>query len=1126
MSRQHSEHSSKQSAGSASLDLSGLARTSFPTPLGSGRSTILAFVIGATLVSAFTIFLISRSYQSELEYWIDRQSSVADERAGAVTSFLVERQADADVLGVLPAIEAFTEHPATAKALPQNSPPARQLVDFLDRFSSVYSYRGIYVVDASGKELSRSSGAADPDPDAQSLVRQVVQERSPRIDLLGRSSAGGILAICVPILRKAEGEDPSQPPKHELGAVLLEMSATRNLFPLLTARLLPTRTGETFLIRRQGRDAVYLSPLRSVAQGLEFPRHSLDVDPPAARALDLGDYAGVETDYRGEPVIIATRRIPQTGWGLVRKIDRSEALGPFYRRAVIEGSLGLLIILVYGAILTGYWRGQQARSLQAKVDEQQRLLKVTEYAQEIVDTVPSGLLVLSEDMRVLSANRHFLEFSRLQSNDVVGRRLDEVIQAEGPPYRVEGLSVTGVPTQSVLLNVSVAGREEKLPARIAITSILHPEGEGRMLVVMEDQTESERLRASAEASERRLRDLIQSVDAIVWEADAAPFQMTFVSRRAEEILGYPIDDWLSDPHFWESRLDPADRERIVALARAAVERGEDYELEYRMLAAAGRTVWLRDKVRIVKGIDGRPRQLRGVMLDVTQVKLAEEERARLSLAVEQAAEAIVITDLEGTITYVNPAFERVTGYSRAEALGQNPRILKSGKQNEDFYKELWKTLARGDVWIGRFTNRRKDGTTYEAEAVLSPVRDMAARIVNYVAVERDVTRERQLEEQVRQSQKIEAVGRLAGGVAHDFNNLLTIISGYSDLLLTRLDTEDPSRGHVTEIKKAADRAASLTRQLLAFSRRQVLAPQVLDLNHVVVNIHKMLRRLIGEDIDLVMVPAPDLGRVRVDPGQIEQVLLNLVVNARDAMPHGGKIVIETANVELNDRYAGGHFPVNAGPYVMLAVSDTGCGMDAETQSHIFEPFFTTKEQGKGTGLGLAMVYGIVKQSEGYIWVYSEMGQGTTFKIYFPSVAAEPPQPEAAKVTRGHARGAETILLVEDESSLRSLVRGLLEGIGYTVLEAPDAEKAIRSSEEYDGPIHMLLTDVVMPGMSGPELSQQLAVSRKDMKVLYMSGYADDAIVQHGILSSNAAYLQKPFTPEGLAQKIREVLDTA
>jgi PAS domain S-box-containing protein len=1092
------------------------------------RAQILALVLGAMLVAGFTSYHIARSYRNELDYWLDRQSAMAEDRARAVSEWLQERQADAEVVASFPSVEDLvTSSQGSGLHRESGQEVPRHVSQFLDRFMKVYGYQGIFVLDADGKIVSKSSGSPNLDPSAQAAIETSASQGKLRIETTGVSPQDSVLTFSAPVFSKARTVRGNVAPalRRVAGVVVMQIPGSRNIHGILTAPLVPTRSGETFLVRLEGDEILFLTPLRYRASSLPYLRRALAGEGLAARrALLEGDWAGEEIDYRGERVIAATRRIPLTGWGLVRKVDRNEALERFYQSAIVEGLAGLLVLLAYGAFLRSYWRGQVARSLESRIEQQQQVLKVSEYAQEIVDNVPAGLLVLSSDMRVLSANRYFLEFSRLHSEEVKGRRLDEVIQAEGPPYRVEGLSDRGLPTQSVLLNVSVAGRLERFPARITITSIAHPEGQARLLAVFEDQTESERLRTAAEASERRLRDLVQSVDAIVWEADAATLRMTFVSRRAEKILGYRAEDWVSAPDFWETHIDPADRDRVAARVRAAASRGEDYELEYRMRSADGRIVWLRDKVRAVKDAAGHPLQLRGVMLDVTDEKRAEEERARLSLAVEQAAEAILMTDPEGTISYVNPAFERVTGYSRSEVIGQNPRLLHSGKHDRVFYETLWATLRRGEVWSGRFTNRRKDGTLYEAEAVISPVRDVAGRVVNYVAVQRDVTRERQLEEQVRQSQKIEAVGRLAGGVAHDFNNLLTIIGGYCDLMLERLDPEDPSRGNVAEIKKAADRAASLTRQLLAFSRRQVLAPQVLDLNAVVANVHKMLRRLIGEDIDLVMKPAPDLGRVRVDPGQIEQVLLNLVVNARDAMPQGGKITIETANVELDQSYTGGHFVLTEGPYVMLAVSDTGCGMDAETQSHIFEPFFTTKEQGKGTGLGLAMVYGIVKQSGGYIWVYSEVGRGTTFKIYLPLVGESPAPERQIRGFQKHVGGAETVLLVEDETPVRAFVRGILESAGYTVLEAPNGEEALEISRKHNERIHLLVTDVVMPRMSGPELAQQLAPLRREMRVLYMSGYADDAIVHHGVSDSSAAFLQKPFTPDSLTRKIREVLD--
>ena len=411
--------------------------------------------------------------------------------------------------------------------------------------------------------------------------------------------------------------------------------------------------------------------------------------------------------------------------------------------------------------------------------------------------------------------------------------------------------------------------------------------------------------------------------------------------------------------------------------------------------------------------------------------------------------------------------------------------------------------------------------TQEHTTAMRLAANLAANAIENVRL---IEQERAKEEQLRQSQKMEAVGRLAGGVAHDFNNLLTAITGYSDLTLRRLEENNPLRRNIEEIRKAADRAANLTRQLLAFSRKQVLQPKVLNLNDVVSDMDKMLRRLIGEDIDLLCIPEPGLGCTKADPGQIEQVIMNLVVNSRDAMPRGGKLTIETQNVCLDDVYASEHVSIQPGAYVMLIISDTGCGMDSETQARIFEPFFTTKEQGKGTGLGLSTVYGIVKQSGGYIWVYSEVGRGTTFKIYLPRVDGEVQHEIAHKLLAPLPQGTETVLLVEDESMVRRMARQVLELNGYHMLEASGAQEAIEICGQYDMTIHLLLTDVVMPQMGGKELSDKIRTLRPQIKVLFMSGYTNDAIVHHGVLDRNVAFLQKPFVPSALAHKVREVLD--
>lgn len=497
-------------------------------------------------------------------------------------------------------------------------------------------------------------------------------------------------------------------------------------------------------------------------------------------------------------------------------------------------------------------------------------------------------------------------------------------------------------------------------------------------------------------------------------------------------------------------------------------------------------------------------------------------------------DVIFILSPDTTILSLNPAFESLTGWSRSEWIGETFAPLFH-PEDAPRAKELFQQILAGET-PPPFEARvlTKSGHYLVAEFTVIPERRQG-QVVTLLGIARDLTQRRHAEEtlcqrekQLQQAQKMEAVGRLAGGIAHDFNNLLTIITGYSQLMLNRLHPDDLLRNDVEEIRRAALRAATLTQQLLAFSRRQVLMPKVVNLNNIVDMVNAMLQRLIGEDIDLVTVLHPELGNVKADPAQIEQVIMNLAVNARDAMPRGGKLTIETANVEIIEPYRYGGMALTPGLYAMLAVSDTGCGMDAETQAHIFEPFFTTKEQGKGTGLGLATVYGIVKQSDGHILVYSEPGKGSTFKIYLPIVddavdpidgsGSEKPSPELL-------HGNETILLVEDEPAVRVLIRDTLRLFGYTVLEARHGYEAQLMGTQRTEPIHLLMTDVVMPQMSGRELAEGLVAVHPDMKVLYMSGYTENAVIHHGILDPGTSFLQKPFTPDTLARKVREVLDT-
>jgi two-component system cell cycle sensor histidine kinase/response regulator CckA len=497
---------------------------------------------------------------------------------------------------------------------------------------------------------------------------------------------------------------------------------------------------------------------------------------------------------------------------------------------------------------------------------------------------------------------------------------------------------------------------------------------------------------------------------------------------------------------------------------------------------------------------------------------------KLSLAVEKSADTVMITDREGIIQYVNPAFEALSGYLREDAIGKTARILKSGEHGPEVYQELWKTVLAGNVFRGILVNRKRNGELFCVEQSISPVLDEAGIITHFISNGRDLTERLRLEAHLLQAQKMDSIGRLAGGVAHDFNNLLTIITSYSELALDAVAPGTDIETKLKEILSAARRAAQLTRQLLAFSRKQPQALRVADLNQVIAEIIPPLRRLIGEDIELTFASV-GLNRVRIDPIQIEQILLNLAANARDAMPQGGHLTIETTDVRLDDSYV--HCKqavVPLGHYALITVTDTGGGISPDHLPHIFEPFYTTKPSGEGTGLGLATVYGIVKQNRGFIWAYSEAGVGTVFKIYLPSVAAAGASLDApANVAESPLDGSETILLVEDESAVRRAVSEFLGLHGYTVLEAKDGLDALAIAKSYGSTIHLVVSDVVMPNMSGGQLAKELRIRRPESKVLFVSGYAGKTLIDHKVVDLDMNLLQKPFSLKQLCGKVRAML---
>ncbi len=495
---------------------------------------------------------------------------------------------------------------------------------------------------------------------------------------------------------------------------------------------------------------------------------------------------------------------------------------------------------------------------------------------------------------------------------------------------------------------------------------------------------------------------------------------------------------------------------------------------------------------------------------------------------ESASQAIIAVDAAGRIVLANARTQEIFGYSREELLGGSIEMLLPESSRHRHVQERADYIANPRVrpmGIGmELAGRRKNGSEFPVEVSLSYIRTPDG--VFAIAFVTDISQRKNLEEQLLHAQKMEAVGRLAGGVAHDFNNMLTVISGYNQMILDLLSPQDPMRGYAEEILKAADRAAALTNQLLAFSRRQIVQPRVINVNEVLSHTEKMLRRLIGEDVVLSLSLNPLTGNIKADPGHLEQAIFNLATNARDAMPEGGRLTIETTNATLDDTYVRTHLGVVPGDYVMIAVSDTGHGMDVETKRRIFEPFFTTKERGKGTGLGLATVYGIVKQAGGDIWVYSELGRGTTFKLYFPRVSEPVSDAQGSGSVAPAPAGSETVLVVEDEQGVRDLTGKILKNLGYTVLTAASGSDALEISRKHPAPISVLLTDVVMPHMSGSQLAAELRRNRPEMKVIYVSGYTETTVLDHGVLDPGLDFLAKPFTREGLSRKLREVLGKA
>ncbi len=775
---------------------------------------------------------------------------------------------------------------------------------------------------------------------------------------------------------------------------------------------------------------------------------------------------------------------------------------------------GPLLILLMG-LYTWNWtlRRQVARHTAALRKSEQQFRSLVEGAPDAIFVQsgnrflyvnPAGCCLLGAESPEQLLGQPVMEFLHPDYHQIVETRLHAL--------NIERSLVS----KHEVVWVRLDGSE--VPVEVSAVPIEYQSQDGALVfahdIRLRKQTEA-RLRQSRES----YRELIENLNEVVFSL-RLDGTIDFVSPAIRELFGDGPQELIGQP--FSRDIHPDDLDQLIVILEETIAQGRPAVHEFRLFDRSGQIHWVRASAR-VRLSDGQPDGVQGVLMDITEQKRVEADRERLIAAIEQSGEAIMITDLSGTIEYVNSAFQTVTGYSSDEVLGQNPSILNSGRQDKEFYRQIWGTILGGNIWQGRMVNRRKDGALYTEDAVISPVRDQSGTIGHFVGVARDVTEHIQRAAQLQQTQKMESVGQLAGGIAHDFNNLLSVILGFAGWALNDVAEGTALYDKLIEIRHAGERAADLTRQLLAFGRRQVLQPVPFDLNTVVRDMENMLRRILGEDIDLRLILADDTQCVVADPGQIEQVLMNLVANARDAMPTGGRLTIETASVDVNDEFIAQQMGVDCGFFVRLAVSDTGCGMDAATLPRVFEPFFTTKAPDQGTGLGLPTAHGIVKQSGGDIRVYSEPAKGSTFKVYLPRTLQAPVNRREAQPEQIPHGNHERVLVVEDDPSLRTLLESMLTAHGYRVTMAADGFQALETVKHQNLRPDLVLTDVIMPGMSGKQLADRLREKHPGLKILFMSGYTDNAIAHHGILAPGIPFLHKPFSRTDLITKIAELL---
>ncbi|MBI4763516.1 MAG: PAS domain S-box protein [Deltaproteobacteria bacterium] len=1128
------------------------------------ENVLILIFLGLTLGIISSGYWYFRTSEQHYRAEVDRQiSAVSDLKVWELVQWRKERQGDASLLHDNPNFSLlfgrFMDNPKDPSL-------QKRLRTWLDKFQRAHGYDRVFLLDARGVERLGM-------PETPSFTERHLLQHLPEVFRSGQVTFLDFhreddrqpihLSLLVPLFE--------QPKKTPLGMVVLRINPESYLYPLINRWPGPSRTAETLLVRREGDEVLFLNELRFQKNtALRLRRPLSDTRLPAARAVlgQKGLFEGI--DYRGVPVIACLRPVPDSPWFLVSRMDKAEIFAPLRAKLWETALLISVLLFAAGTGLGLIWRHQRLLYYRERLQAAETLKESENRYRNTLDSMMEGCQIIGFDWRYLYLNEAAARSGRQARETLLGRTMMEcypgiestemfaVLQrclAEGSAHYMENefiypdgergvfeLSIQPVPEGLSILSIDITEHKKAEEREKHLLAVLDAVRKVNQLIIREKDgalliREACDIVTSARGFNSAWIGLVDESGKFFRTAESGlggrSLVLTELERQEEwpscirESLSHkdifvfeyetsscrecPLEECHAGLGIWVIRIEYRRKTyglMLVSLPRDLIADQEEQDLFKEMAGDIAFALNVLDQEGIRSAAEAA----------------LQKSEEKLKALFENAPDAIYQYDLEGKFLDGNRTAEDLSGYKKEELIGKN--FLEIGLlPMEDLEKTsqlLLKSRQGFPTGPDQLTLIRKDG-----KRVIIETRTFPLKIGNEIvilAIARDLSDRIKLENQILQSQKLEAIGRLTAGVAHDFNNLLTTIIGNAYISLMEVDKRGNLYESLMRIKEAGDRAAGLIRQLLAFSRKQVFQAEVVDLNEVVTGLKDFLARLIGEDITLETHLSSDLGRIEADIGQLEQVLVNLSVNSRDAMPRGGLLTIETANAELDEEYAAVHVGVIPGHYVTLTISDTGIGMPPEIQSQIFEPFFTTKEKDKGTGLGLSTVYGIIKQSKGNIWVYSEPGKGATFKIYLPRVdkqliAKSPSQPQPKPLG-----GSETILLVEDDERLKKTASLILERYGYRVLPAGNEQEALSVLQSNPEGIDLLLTDVVMPGLGGKDLAERVKTIQPGIKVLYMSGYTDNTIVHHGYLDQGIDFIEKPFTPEALALKVRTVLD--